>query len=138
MTQTDPSMCLKRERNLAHARYQIRSSSRRRSRSRSTHRRRRSYTRSHSKSSRHSPSARHDIDYDPSPRSLRKDPRAPRDASQALENQYPTMGKSKGKHLSRSRAMLQPYRNLPPTSDVVPAIGIHDAISPYPSTCAAS
>ena len=79
----------------------------RRSRSRSrprAHSRRRSRSRSRGRSTRPKISLR----------SLRNDPAARSDADQALAAQYPLMGSTTGTRLSRSRATLEPYRNLPP------------------------
>ena len=111
----------RRRRSRSNRRHRSRSPSRRRSRSRSSRRRSgarrsRSRSRSRSGSTRRSRSmARQDRQHqDPSPRTLRKDERAAREALQALEAQYPAMGVAKGKYLHRSKASLEPYRNLPP------------------------
>ena len=78
-----------------------RSSSGRRSRSRSGHR---GYDRSRSRPARAE-----------SPRSLRKNPDSQREAARELEKQYPSIGpKSSGRRLPKSRATLEPYKNLPP------------------------
>ena len=81
-----------------------RSRSRRRSRSPSRSRRRRMSARS--------PSRAHTRER--SPRSLRADTASRDEAARALEAQYPAMGAPTGEYLHKSRATLEPYRNLPP------------------------
>ena len=97
--------------------HRSRSTSRRRTRTRSPRdysRRRRSRSRSRSRSDRRSGSRRPAQRRAPSPRSLRADQQSARDAAHALDAQYPAMGSSKGIYLPRSRATLEPYKNLPP------------------------
>ena len=92
-----------------------RSSSRRRSRSRSHHRRRRSRSRSRasSRSSRlrrsRSTPLRRRTRSPRSPRDLRRDAATSREASRAIDAQYPNMGTSTGRPLPQRRATLEPY-----------------------------
>ena len=104
-----------------------RSYQRRRTSSRSrSHRRRSSSRATRSRSRRHSRSASRSRHRRPartsprastqerSPRSLRADPAPRHEAARALEAQYPAMGAPTGDYLHKSRATLEPYRNLPP------------------------
>ena len=105
----------------SHTRSGSRRARRRHSRSRTPHRRsrrhggstrRRSYSSSSSRSPEHA-KRRRTASRDPSPRALRRDTGACRDAARALDSQYPKIGKPKGRRMPRSEYTLQPYNNLP-------------------------
>ena len=100
----------RRRRTPSRSRSHRRRSTASRARSRSV---RRSRSRSRSRHPRPSRSPRLQR-REPSPRSLRADPDARSAASRALEAQYPAMGVPTGEYLHKSRATLEPYRNLPP------------------------
>ena len=95
------------------------STSRRLTRSRSPRRRTparrtsRSRSRSRRSRSRHR-SPRRAAHHDLSPRALRRQLEIDAEATDAINAQYPSIGSSTGKYLPRSRATLEPYRNLPP------------------------
>ena len=74
---------------------------------------RRSRSRARSRSHRRSRTPR-DERREASPRSLRNDPDLRDAAARAAEAQYPAMGVPTGEYLHKSRATLEPYRNLPP------------------------
>ena len=98
------------------ARRRSRSASRKRSAPKSpqTSTPRRTTSRSRSRSTKRSRSTHCHSRRDESPRARRGRHQARAEAEAALEKQYPIMGQPKGKHISRSGATLQPYRNLPP------------------------
>ena len=98
-----------RRRTSSRSRSGRRRSARRNTRSRSKRRSRSASRPRRTRSPQPRPSRR-----DASPRSLRRDAATRDTASRALEAQYPAMGNPTGEYLHKSRATLEPYRNLPP------------------------
>ena len=94
------------------------SKSERKRRSTSNSSRHRHYSRrrrSRSTSSRSTASRRHRNPTPPtSPRKIRAQQEARRKADRALEAQYPSLGSSQGKSLSKRDLVLRPYKSLPP------------------------